>query len=156
VPGLHPTRAAEISVHGQVVGAVGEVDPEVLAAHGITERVAWLEIDLGRVLELPHGARPYQPISKYPSSDIDLAFATPDAVPAADVAAALQDAAGPLLVRLELFDVYRGTGIDPGSRSLAYRLRFQAPDHTLTDAELAEVRERCIAAVQRLGASLRA
>jgi phenylalanyl-tRNA synthetase beta chain len=154
-PGLHPTRTAQVTVQGHVVGAVGEVDPGVLAAHGITERVAWIEIDLGRVLELPHGARPYQPVSKYPSADIDLAFATPDSVPAAVVANGLQEAAGPLLVRLELFDVYRGAGLDPGSRSLAYRLRFQASDHTLTDAELAEVRERCIAAVQRLGASLR-
>jgi phenylalanyl-tRNA synthetase beta chain len=155
LPGLHPTRAAEISVQGQVVGALGEVDPGVLAAHGITERVAWLEVDLGRVLEMPHGARPYTLVSRYPSSDVDLAFATPDSVPAAEVAAALREAAGPLLVGLELFDVYRGGGVDEDARSLAYRLRFQAPDHTLTDADVAEVRERCIAAVQRLGASLR-
>ena len=155
LPGLHPTRAAEIVVHGQVVGALGEVDPGVLTAHGISERVAWLEIDLGRVFDLPHGARPYKLVSKYPSADVDLAFATPASVPAADVAAALREAVGPLLVALELFDVYRGTGVDPGSRSLAYRLRFQAADHTLTEAELAEVRERCIAAVERLGASLR-
>ncbi|HEY2812077.1 MAG TPA: phenylalanine--tRNA ligase subunit beta [Acidimicrobiales bacterium] len=155
-PGLHATRSAAVIVSGERVGALGEVDPTVLANHGITERVAWLEIDLGRLFDLPHGDRPYKLLSRFPSSDIDLAFETADVVPAADVERALRDAGGELLVRLELFDVYRGPGLAPDTRSLAYRLRLQAADHTLTDGEVAGIRERCIDAVQSAtGASLR-
>ena len=68
----------------------------------------------------------------------------PDGVPAAAVTAALTGGGGELLARLELFDVYRGAGVPDGARSLAYRLRLQAPDRTLTDADVAEVREACI------------
>jgi phenylalanyl-tRNA synthetase beta chain len=155
-PGLHPTRAADVVVGGEHLGVVGEVDPGVLEAWGITGRVAWLEVDLGRLLALPHGEHAYLQVSRYPSSDIDLAFATPDAVPAGDVEATLRSAGGDLLVALELFDVYRGAGVPEGSRSLAYRLRFQAVDRTLTDDETAAVRLQCIEAVTAAtGASLR-
>ena len=68
----------------------------------------------------------------------------------------MRDAVGPLLARLDLFDVYRGSGVADDARSLAYRLRLQASDHTLTDAEIAEVRERGVQAVTRAtGATLR-
>jgi phenylalanyl-tRNA synthetase beta chain len=60
-----------------------------------------------------------------------------------------------LLVEVALFDVYRGPGVPDGSRSLAYRVRLQAADHTLTDSELADVRTKCIAAATKLGANLR-
>ncbi|MEY2406379.1 MAG: phenylalanyl-tRNA synthetase beta chain, partial [Acidimicrobiaceae bacterium] len=148
VPGMHPTRTAEVVVAGEVLGAVGEVDPGVLEAHGITGRAAWLELDLGRLLDLPHGERPYRPVSRFPSSDIDLAFEVPDSVPAAELERILRSAAGDLLVDLRIFDVYRGPGVAAGSRSLGFRLRFQAPDRTLTDADVAAVRERAIDAVQ--------
>jgi phenylalanyl-tRNA synthetase beta chain len=145
-----------VVVSGEQIGSVGEVHPRVLEAFGITERVAWIEIDLGRLLDLPHGARPYRPVSRYPSSDLDLAFETPDSVPAAALERALRASVGPLLARLDLFDVYRGIGVADDARSLAYRLRLQAADHTLTDAEIAEVRERAIgAAADATGATLR-
>ena len=157
LPGMHPTRAAEVVVAGRVRGAVGEVDPEVLAACGVTGRVAWLQLDLQEVLGGPRARRRYRPVSKYPPSDVDLAFVVPDGVAAALVERALRASGGALLARLELFDAYRGTGVPDGSRSLAYRLRFQALDRTLTDAEVAEVRQRCIDETsRRTGATLRA
>ena len=157
LPGMHPTRAAEVVVAGRVRGAVGEVDPEVLAACGATGRVAWLQLDLQEVLGGPRARRRYRPVSKYPPSDVDLAFVVPDGVAAAQVERALRASTGSLLARIELFDAYRGTGVPDGSRSLAYRLRFQAPDRTLTDAEVAEARQRCIDETsRRTGAALRA
>jgi phenylalanyl-tRNA synthetase beta chain len=147
-PGLHPARTAAVLAGGERIGFIGEVDPDVLEAHGIGERVAWLEIDLGRLLDLPHGERPYVPISRYPTSDIDLAFDVADAIPAGAVAAALRAATGAALARLVLFDVYRGAGIEAGRRSLAYNLRLQATDRTLTDADVAEIRGRAIEAVE--------
>lgn len=156
VPGLHASRAAQLrGPAGEELGALGEIDPFVLEAHGITERVGWLELDLGVLLGLPHGASTYRTVSRFPSSDIDLAFVLDDAVPAAQLSARLRVAAGPLLDDLALFDVYRGPGIDAGTRSLAYRLRLQASDHTLTDAEVAVVRQACIDAAAVVGARLR-
>ena len=96
-------------------------------------------------------------VSRFPSSDIDLALVVDDAIPAASVQATLRRAGGELLDSVALFDVYRGEGVAPGSRSLAYRLRFCAPDRTLTDAEVSGARARCIAAVADAhGATLRA
>jgi phenylalanyl-tRNA synthetase beta chain len=156
LPGLHPTRTARIVVAGHPVGAVGEIDPDVAAAFAVPERVAWLELDLHALLAQPHGERPYHPISRFPSSDIDLAFDVAEACPAAAVEDTIRRAAGALLASLSLFDVFRGGSRPAGTRSLAYSLRLQAHDHTLTDDEVAGVRKRCIDAVEAaLPATLR-
>ena len=79
-----------------------------------------------------------------------------ESIPAARVAATIEEAAGDLLSWVRLFDVYRGEGVAPGARSLAYALRLQAADRTLTDAEVADVRSSVIDAVQStLPATLR-
>lgn len=148
VGGLHPTRSARLLVAGEAVGIVGELDPAVLAGFGIAERVACLEVDLDHLLGLPHGERRYRPVSRYPSSDLDLAFEVDEAVPAAEVESVIRSAAGELLVALWLFDVFRGSPLPKGRRSLAYRLRLQAGDRTLTDAEVAEVRAGVVGAVE--------
>jgi phenylalanyl-tRNA synthetase beta chain len=156
VAGLHPTRAARIEVGGTAVGAVGEIDPAVAEEYGVGERVAWLELDLTTLLDLPHGDRPFRPFSRYPSSDLDLAFVVADGVPAAAVEATLRRAAGELATEVRLFDVFRGPSVGEGARSLAFRLRLQAADRTLTDAELADLRRRVVEAVTtEHGASLR-
>ena len=154
--GLHPTRTARIEVAGTAVGFVGEIDPGVLDAFGVPERVAWLEVDLEILLSLPHGDKPYASVSRYPSSDIDLAFEVDDDVPAVEVEDRLRTAGGDLLVDLALFDVFRGAPVGEGRRSLAFTLRFQAADRTLTDAEVSGVRQACIEAVEgNLSANLR-
>ena len=155
-PGLHPGRAGAVHLGEQVVGWLGEVDPGVLAALDIPERVAVLEVDLGLLLGLPHGRQAYEPVSRYPSSDIDLAFVVAESVPAGDVRAAIAAAAGDLLVGLRLFDVFRSESLPPATRSLAFTLRFQAADRTLTDDEIAGVRTTVITAVESaFGATLR-
>ena len=155
-PGLHPTRAAVLVAGGETVGVLGEIDPVVAEAFGISERVAWLECDLGRLLA-DHLDRPaYRQPSRFPSSDIDLAFVVDDAVPASAVEAALRRAAGEALVSLHLFDVFRHADrLGPGRRSIAWRLRLQAADRTLTDAEVGEIRTTCITAATTTGATLR-
>jgi phenylalanyl-tRNA synthetase beta chain len=82
-------------------------------------------------------------VSRFPSSDIDLAFEVPDAVSALDVERTLAEA-DPLVWSVQLFDVYRGAPVADGARSLAFAVRLQAVDHTLTDGEVAEVRARLI------------
>ena len=160
VPGLHPTRQAAIALGAgragrAVIGSLGEVDPSVLAGFGVTERVAVLDVDLGALLALEPPVPQFATFSRYPSSDIDLAFVVADSVAAAAVQSAIERSGGPLLVNAELFDTYRGVGVPDGSRSLAYRLRLQSAERTLTDSDVAEVRQRCIEAVAKVGGALR-
>jgi phenylalanyl-tRNA synthetase beta chain len=156
--GLHPTRSARLVVsagegRGSAIGELGEIDPEVSSSFGISSsrgRVSWLVVDFGQLLALaPRRSINVLPVSRYPSADIDLAFVVPDQVPAVAVERTLQTSGGPLLEKVWLFDVFRGTGIPPGERSLAYRLRFNAADRTLTDEEVAQLRTQCIASVER-------
>jgi phenylalanyl-tRNA synthetase beta chain len=156
-PGLHPTRTADLVTGDKlVVGVVGEVDPGVLAAHQLDGPVGWIQVDLSLLLrDAPRRPPTYRPISRYPSADIDLAFVVDDDTPAGDVERTLREAAADVVEQVELFDVYRGPGVDSGSRSLAFHLRFSALDHTLTEDELSNVRRRCIEAVERGGGRLR-
>ncbi len=153
--GMHPTRSATLSLGRDVVGAVGEIHPSVLEAFGVAERVAWLELDLSRLLSAEPKIAQWKATSRYPSSDVDLAFVVADSVPAEKLDKAIRQAAGGLLVDLSLFDVYRGAGVVDGSRSLAYRLRLQAADRTLTDTEVAAVRAKIVTVTGKLGAQLR-
>jgi phenylalanyl-tRNA synthetase beta chain len=89
-----------------------------------------------------------RPVSPFPSSDIDLAFAVEEGVPAGAVEGTLVEAAGELLETIALFDVFRGGGPGDGRRSLAWHLRLAALDRTLTDQEVAGIRARCIDAVE--------
>jgi phenylalanyl-tRNA synthetase beta chain len=173
LPGLHPTRAAHLVARDAAgttvtIGSVGEIDPAVAATFGLTavsgngtaaRRVGWLEMDLGLLFDearVPRRITVGGAVSRFPSSDIDLAFVVEDRHPADAVAEALREAGGDLLESVHLFDVYRGTGIDEGARSLAYRLRFCAPDRTLTDEEVGGLRTRCIEAAEAgFGATLR-
>lgn len=147
VGGLHPGRSGQVLADGQLVGALGEIDPQVLDAYEIDERAAWLEVNLGALLEADRGLAPYRAPSRYPSSDVDLAFAVPDEVSADQVAATIAQAGGELLASVFLFDVFRSEQLGEGRRSLAFTLRFEASDRTLNDAEVAAARQSCIEAV---------
>ena len=153
--GFHGTRSAQLRRGKIVLGAVGEIDPTVLASFGVSGRVACLEINLSIVLGETPKVAAAQVVSKYPSSDFDLAFVVPQTVAAGTLLKSLRQAGGNLLVDAVLFDIYRGKGVADGARSLAFRFRFQAPDRTLGETEIADARARCIAAAQKLGAELR-
>lgn len=154
-PGFHATRSAELRRGKTLVGVVGEIDPAVLARYGISGRVACVELNMSVVLSDEPKTQSAQVVSKFPSSDFDLAFAAPSSIAAGVLSKALRQAAGALAVEMTMFDVYRGPGLTADSRSLAYRFRLQALDRTLTDAEVADVRAKCIVAATKIGASLR-
>ncbi len=170
----HPYRSATLVAGSEVgpglgdpvvVGVVGELDPTVVARFdlvgpdGRPRRVGWLDLDLGVLLDRGQVARRPEhsrPLSRFPSSDIDLAFVVRDEVPASSVERTLRSSAGELLESVELFDVYRGSSLADASRSLAFHLRFCALDRTLTDEEIGQLRAACIAAVEgQYDASLR-
>jgi phenylalanyl-tRNA synthetase beta chain len=153
--GLHPTRSATLQAGRDPLGAVGEISPEVLVAFEVTERVAIVELNLDEILDREPKPTQWKATSRYPSSDLDLSFVVPDDIPAERVEKAVRQGAGNLLVDVDLFDVYRGERAAAGTRSLAYRVRLQAPDRSLTDADIADVRRGVETAATKLGAQLR-
>ncbi|PLS76548.1 MAG: phenylalanine--tRNA ligase subunit beta [Actinobacteria bacterium] len=155
-PGFHPSRTARVQLGGDMIGYLGEVDPFVLEAMGIAGRVGLIEVFLEGLVPRQRVYVQARPLSRHPSSDIDLAFVVDDSTPAAAVALSLRQAAGELLADLRLFDVFRDARLGSDRRSLAFRLRLQALDRTLTDGEVADLRRRCIEAVESAhGAELR-
>ncbi len=154
--GLHPHRTACIFSAGQELGFVGEVHPDVLNAWEIPGRVAVVDVDFELLVSAARRSLEQQPVSRFPSSDIDLAFEIPDGISAEKVEVVIRRAGGDDLRRVELFDVYRGEQMGAEARGLAFRLRFQAADRTLTDAEVATYRVAIIGAVESdLGGTLR-
>lgn len=154
-PGYHRTRSASITRGKKVVGTVGEIDPAVLARLDIDVRVSCLEIDLSVVLPEVPKIPVAKDLNRLPTSDFDLAFVVPGSVSAAQLQRALRQAAGELLVSIRMFDVYRAQSDATGSRGIAFRFRLQGIRATLTDSDLASVRTKCIAAAEKLGATLR-
>jgi len=154
-PGFHPSRSATLARGKVPLGAVGEIDPAVLARLGVQGRVACLELNASIVCgETPKVVVAKQ-ISRFPSSDFDLAFLADSTVTASVVTRAIRQAAGSLLEHLRIFDVYRGGDIPADSRSIAFRVRLRAADRTLTDDEVAGIRTKCIEAVASVGGRIR-
>lgn len=153
----HPGRCAEISTSaGQLLGHAGELHPQVIAAYGLPERTAAVEIDLSALLAAAPARGQVTSISGYPVAKEDVALIVAADVPAAVVESALRRGAGPLLESVELFDVYTGPQVGEGRKSLAFALRFRAPDRTLTDAESGAARDAAVAvAVAEVGAEPR-
>jgi phenylalanyl-tRNA synthetase beta chain len=155
-PFLHPGRSASVVVGDdeQKLGWIGELHPLVTRAWDLPGGAAF-EVDLGALAEIPGGPHGYRPVSTFPAVVQDIAVVVDDDVPAAYVELAVSHAGGELLERLRLFDVYRGEQVGAGSKSLALRLEFRAPDRTLTDEEVAEVRARIEQELAELGGKLR-
>jgi phenylalanyl-tRNA synthetase beta chain len=166
----HPGRCAAVYATGpdgedQLAGHAGELHPRVIQAFRLPERTCAMEVDLSVIGTAAGALPPAQAplISGYPVATQDVALVVRETVPAADVQAALAagaaaaggDGAG-LLEEVRLFDIYTGEQVGEGNKSLAYRLRFRAPDRTLTDEETSAARDAAVAeAARRVGAVLR-
>ena len=149
----HPGRCAELRIGERVIGHAGELHPRVCKAYGVPARSAVAEIDLDALLEHATGVVTGPRFSSYPVAKEDVALVVDASVPAAAVEAALREGAGELLESIRLFDVYTGDQIGAGRKSLAYALRFRAPDRTLKEGEAAAARDAAVAlAAERTGA----
>lgn len=153
--GFHPSRSATLSRGKLAMGAVGEIDPRVLDALGVQGRVACLELNASLICSESPKVAVAKSVSKFPSADFDLAFLVGVATTAASISRALRQAAGSALEGMRIFDVYRGSDLPAGSRSIGFRITLRAGDRTLTDDEVAEVRQRCIDAATKVGGQLR-
>ncbi|HEU0129777.1 MAG TPA: phenylalanine--tRNA ligase subunit beta, partial [Mycobacteriales bacterium] len=155
-PPWHPGRCAELVVDGTVVGWAGELHPRACAALGVPPRTCAAELALEPVLAAAVDFVAAPPLSTFPPAQVDVALVVGRDTPAADVETALRAGAGELLEEIRLFDVYAGAQVGEGRRSLAYQLRFRAPDTTLTDEQVNAMRDAAVAeAAARTGATLR-
>jgi phenylalanyl-tRNA synthetase beta chain len=149
----HPGRCAEVVAEGAVVGWAGELHPRVCTTWGVPPRTVAAEVDLGRLLDLAPDDTEAPSLSHYPVAKEDVALVVDTAVTVAAVEAALREGAGELLESVRLFDVYTGSQVGEGKKSLAFALRFRAPDRTLTEGEAAAARDAAVAlAAERCGA----
>ncbi len=155
VTGYRPGRTAHLTVDGAVVGHAGEVAAGTLGRYQLPPPVVAMELDVTALADAPRRDRSFQEPSPFPPSQIDLDFVVDEAVPAARLASTLRAAGGPVLEHVNAFDEFRGAQVGTGKKSLAFALRFRT-DHTLTQDEVAALRQRCIDAVTREhGATLR-
>ncbi|GAA1547683.1 phenylalanine--tRNA ligase subunit beta [Kribbella lupini] len=154
----HPGRCAELTVGDTVIGYAGELHPKVCQAFGLPARSSAVELNLDALIAAGPASVTAHPFSSYPVAKEDVALIVAADVPAADVEAALTEGAGELLESIRLFDVYTGEQIGEGKKSLAFALRFRAPDRTLKENEVADTRQAAVQvavdrfnAVQRVG-----
>ncbi|MEA3374955.1 MAG: phenylalanine--tRNA ligase subunit beta [Chloroflexota bacterium] len=154
---LHPGRCAQVSVDGEKVGVMGELHPLVREAFELPEQpICVLEFELDALIARWGAAQEMTPLSIHPPVYEDLAVVVDEETPAVRVRDLITQTGRPLLRSVTLFDVYRGAQVGSGKKSLAYRLTYQAEDRTLTDEEVAQLRERIISELrEELGATLR-
>jgi phenylalanyl-tRNA synthetase beta chain len=143
---------------GRFVGWVGEIHP--LVAQEYDRRNSTMvaaELDLDALLEASASVSTFRDLLAYPMVEQDLALVVDADVPASDLVAQLRAAGSDLLEDVAIFDVYEGAQVGEGKKSLALRLSFRAPDRTLNDAEVSELREAILSKIgATLGAQLRA
>ncbi len=153
----HPGRCARIRVGDTELGHAGELHPRVCKAYGVPPRTCAVEIDLDALMTAAPAVARAPQFSTYPVAKEDVALVVDADLPAATLAATLREGAGELCESVRLFDVYTGDQIGAGRKSLAFALRFRAPDRTLAEADAAAARDAAVAlATERHGAVQRA
>lgn len=155
-PSYHPGRCAKVTIDGLEVGIMGQVHPLVAKNYGIDVDVYCAEINFTTLLGLLLPDATYTPLPKYPSVTRDLALICDEAVTVADVENVICASAGKLLRGVKLFDIYRGTGVAEGKKSMAFSLELRADDRTLTDTDSEQVVSKVLKALaEKLDAALR-
>jgi phenylalanyl-tRNA synthetase beta chain len=155
-PTYHPGRCAKVTIDGVEIGYIGQVHPIVAQNYGIDLDVYCAEINFTKLFGLQLSDPTYTPLPKYPSVFRDLSLLCDEKVTVAQVEDVITDSAGKLLRSIRLFDIYRGTGIPEGKKSMAFTLELRADDKTLTDADSEAVTTKVLSALsEKIGASLR-
>ncbi len=156
LPFLHPGRTAMITTADGPLGWFGEVHPAVAASWEIEQPIAALAIDIGRAAALAPSHAIFSDLTSFPPLREDLAVIVPSDVTAASVVACVVAAGSPLVSRADVFDVYSGEQVGEGRVSLALHVDFAAADRTLSDEDVAPLREKIVAALKaEVGGELR-
>ena len=155
-PSYHPGRCAKVFVGGEEVGVIGQVHPAVAKNYGMDCEVYCAEVSFAKIMNLLLPEVTYTPLPKYQGTTRDLSILCDEAVTVADVENVIEANAGKLLRSVKLFDIYRGTGVPEGKKSMAFSLELRADDRTLTDADSEGVMSKVLAALaEKLNATLR-
>ena len=155
-PTYHPGRCAKVTVDGVDVGYMGQIHPVVASNYGIDMDGYAVEVSLTKLYDLLLPEATYVPLPKYPAVTRDLALLCDESVTVGQAQEVIAKAGGKLLRDVQLFDIYRGTGVPEGKKSLAFSLILRADDRTLTDTDSEGVISKVLSAVQdKLGATLR-
>ena len=155
-PTYHPGRCARVTIDGVDVGVIGQIHPLVAKNYGMDVDVYCAEISFTKLFDLQLPDVTYTPLPKFPTVQRDLSVICDEAVTVAQAEDVITASAGKLLRSVKLFDIYRGTGVPEGKKSMAFSLSLRADDRTLTDADSEAVISKVLTALtDKLGASLR-
>lgn len=154
-PFLHPGRQANIVYAGTVIGYLGEVHPTVAAAYGIGDRAYVAVLDMPSVVEKATFDRKYEGIARFPAVTRDISMVVPKSVLVGQIEEVIAVRGGKILESYELFDVYEGSQIKEGYKSVAYSIVFRAKDKTLEEAEISAAMKKILNGLESLGAELR-
>ena len=152
---LHPGRQATIYYQGENVGYLGEVHPLVADTYGIGEKAYVAVIDILTILHFASFNHKYTGIAKYPSTSRDISMVVPKSVLAGDIEAVIAQRGGKILESYQLFDIYEGSQIKEGYKSMAYSIVFRAKDKTLEEAEITAAMKKILNGLEGLGIELR-
>ncbi|HEY50831.1 MAG TPA: phenylalanine--tRNA ligase subunit beta, partial [Dehalococcoidia bacterium] len=151
---FHPTHQAAVVVGDKEIGAIGELHPKVTAAFDLAEAVYLFELNVTEMLPFTSGHRMFQPIPRFPATVRDIALIVDIGVSHQQIVDIIRSFS--LVKDVAIFDVYSGKQVPAGKKSLAYRVTYQSPAHTLTDEEVNKVQEQILKRLsQQLGAALR-
>ncbi|MDR2090680.1 MAG: phenylalanine--tRNA ligase subunit beta [Clostridiales bacterium] len=154
---LHPGRSADLYSEERHIGSVGEVHPEVLKNYGVKEKRVYIaEIDSEYVLDRAPDFRKFRAAPKYPAVERDLALLLDESIPAARAVGVIKKYSDALLEKINIFDVFRGSQIPQGKKSLALSLVFQAYDRTLNEGEIKAAIDRILNGIRtEIGGEIR-
>lgn len=152
---LHPGRQAEILYDNTVIGYLGEVHPAVAASYGIGDRAYVAVLDIPAILEFATFDRKYEGIAKFPAVSRDISMVVPKEILAGQIEHILAQRGGKILESYELFDIYEGSQIKEGYKSIAYSVTFRAKDRTLEDADVNAAMKKILNGLEGLGIELR-
>ena len=154
-PFLHPGRQADIIYKGTVIGYLGEVHPAVADTYGIGERAYVAVLEIPAILEFATFDRKYEGIAKFPAVSRDISMVVPKDVLAGEIERVLVQRGGKILESYNLFDIYEGSQIKDGFKSLAYSITFRAKDKTLEENEITAAMKKILNGLESLGIELR-
>lgn len=152
---LHPGRQANIVYDGNVVGYLGEVHPEVADIYGIGDRAYIAVLDMPAILPYASFDRKYEGIAKYPAVTRDISMVVPKEILAGQIEEVIENKGGAYLESFALFDLYEGSQIKEGFKSIAYSIVFRAKDKTLEEADITTAMNKILKALEEMGIELR-
>ena len=155
IPFLHPGRQAAIEYNGTEIGYLGEVHPDVADNYGIGEKAYIAVIDIPAVTELASFDRKFTGIAKFPAVSRDISMLVPKNILVGTIENIIEKRGGMLVENFSLFDIYEGSQIQEGFKSVAYTISFRAKDRTLEDKDITPVMDKILKDLSDIGIELR-